>query len=171
MQKKLYFDPQAYFYVRLEVFTAVTMKNGVVWDVTLCSSCKNWSFGGNEHLLHQGDKNRWTRNNASCVRRLLDTASVVPSSSILVTLMNEALSYSETSILTRATLLNSPVFCYTKCLLREYDLMWSLMTPESACLISVTSYHKSFCYKRICYNRKLISPSVLYVVGSDWIHL
>jgi hypothetical protein len=31
------------------------------------------------------------------------TASVVPSSSILVTLMKEALSYSETSVLTRAT--------------------------------------------------------------------
>jgi hypothetical protein len=37
------------------------------------------------------------------VRRLLVTASVVPSSPILVTLMKEALSYSETSFLTRAT--------------------------------------------------------------------
>jgi hypothetical protein len=38
------------------------------------------------------------------VRRLLVTANVVPSSSILVTLMKEALSSSETSVLTRATL-------------------------------------------------------------------
>jgi hypothetical protein len=37
------------------------------------------------------------------MRRLLVTASVVPSSPILVTLMKEALSSSETSILTRAT--------------------------------------------------------------------
>jgi hypothetical protein len=37
------------------------------------------------------------------VRRLLVTASVVPSSPILVTLMKEVLSSSETSILTRAT--------------------------------------------------------------------
>jgi hypothetical protein len=37
------------------------------------------------------------------VRRLLITASVVPSSPILVTLMKEALSFSETSVLTRAT--------------------------------------------------------------------
>jgi hypothetical protein len=37
------------------------------------------------------------------VRRLLVTASVVPSSSILVTLMKEALSSSKTSVLTRAT--------------------------------------------------------------------
>jgi hypothetical protein len=37
------------------------------------------------------------------VRRLLVTASVVPSSPILVTLMKEALSSSETSVLTRAT--------------------------------------------------------------------
>jgi hypothetical protein len=35
--------------------------------------------------------------------RLLVTASVVPSSPILVTLMKEALCYSETSVLTRAT--------------------------------------------------------------------
>jgi hypothetical protein len=32
--------------VRLEVFTAVTMKNGVFWDVTPCGSCKNRRFGG-----------------------------------------------------------------------------------------------------------------------------
>jgi hypothetical protein len=39
---------------------------------------------------------------------LLVTASVVPSSPILVTLMKEALSYSETSVLTRATWRNIP---------------------------------------------------------------
>jgi hypothetical protein len=50
------------------------MKNGVFWDVTPCG-----------------------------LRRLLVTGSVVPSSPILVTLMNEALSSSETSVLTRAT--------------------------------------------------------------------
>jgi hypothetical protein len=32
--------------VRFEVFTAVTMKNGVFWDVTLCGSRKNRRFGG-----------------------------------------------------------------------------------------------------------------------------
>jgi hypothetical protein len=32
--------------VRLEVFTAVTMKNGVFWDVMPCGSCKNRRFGG-----------------------------------------------------------------------------------------------------------------------------
>jgi hypothetical protein len=31
---------------RFEVFTAVTMKNGVFWDVTSCGSCKNRRFGG-----------------------------------------------------------------------------------------------------------------------------
>jgi hypothetical protein len=42
------------------------------------------------------------------VRRLLVTASVVPSSPILVTLMIEALRSPETSVLTRATRRNIP---------------------------------------------------------------
>jgi hypothetical protein len=33
-------------YARFEVFTAVTMKNAIIWDVTLCSSCMNRCFGG-----------------------------------------------------------------------------------------------------------------------------
>jgi hypothetical protein len=32
--------------IRLEVFTAVTMKNGVFWVVMPCGSCKNRRFGG-----------------------------------------------------------------------------------------------------------------------------
>jgi hypothetical protein len=65
--------------MRFEVSTAVTMKNSVFWDVFLRS-----------------------------VRRLLVTASVVPSSQILVTLMKETLSSSETSVLTRAIRRNIP---------------------------------------------------------------
>jgi hypothetical protein len=68
------------YVVRFEHFTAVTMKNGVFWDVTPCDT----------------------------LRRLLVTASVIPSSPILVTRMKEALSSSETSVLTRATRRNIP---------------------------------------------------------------
>jgi hypothetical protein len=45
---------------------------------------------------------------AALVRQLLVTASVVPSSQILVTLKKEELSSSETSVLTRATRRNIP---------------------------------------------------------------
>jgi hypothetical protein len=71
--------------VRFEVFTAVTMRNGVFWDVTPSGSCKNRRLGGT-----------------------LVTANVVPSSPILVALMMEALSPSEMSVLTRPLRRNIP---------------------------------------------------------------
>jgi hypothetical protein len=37
---------------------AVTMKNGVFWEVTSCGSCKDRRFGGTYRLHHQGNKNR-----------------------------------------------------------------------------------------------------------------
>jgi hypothetical protein len=48
-----------------EVFATVTVKNGVFWDVTPCCYCKNRRFGWTRRLLHQGDKNRWTRDKVS----------------------------------------------------------------------------------------------------------
>jgi hypothetical protein len=76
------FERKRDLYLRFEVFVAVTMKNGVFWDVTpLCFR----SF-----------------------RRLLVTANVVPSSPILVTLKMEAISSYETLVLTRATRRNIP---------------------------------------------------------------
>jgi hypothetical protein len=69
-------------FVRFEVFTAVTMKNGVFWDVTPFGSCKNRRFGGTWRLLHHGDKNHLAF--LRSVRRLLVAACVVPSSPILV---------------------------------------------------------------------------------------
>jgi hypothetical protein len=33
-------------HVRFDLFTAVTKKNGVFWDLTPCGSCKNGRFGG-----------------------------------------------------------------------------------------------------------------------------
>jgi hypothetical protein len=58
---------------------AVTMKNAIFWDVTPCG-----------------------------VLRSLVTDSIVPSSPILVTMMIEAVHFSEMSILTTATWCNIP---------------------------------------------------------------
>jgi hypothetical protein len=44
-------------HVRFEVFTAVTMKNAVFWDVAPCRSCRlNRRFGGTYRLHLQGRK-------------------------------------------------------------------------------------------------------------------
>jgi hypothetical protein len=62
-------------------------------------NCKIWGFHGGDY-----EELVFLRS----MRQLLVTASIVPSSLILVTLMKEALSSSETSVLTRATWRNIP---------------------------------------------------------------
>jgi hypothetical protein len=86
------------------------MKNGVFWDVAPCGSCKNQRFGGiyRPLLVTAGYLADYCHHYDGGVRRLVVMANVVPSSSILVTLMMEALSSSETSVLTRATRRNIP---------------------------------------------------------------
>jgi hypothetical protein len=69
--------------VRSDVFTAVTMKNAVFWDVMPCGTCKNRGFGGTYLLNHQGDKYRQVK-------------------------MMEAIHFSETLVLTTATRRNIP---------------------------------------------------------------
>jgi hypothetical protein len=51
-----------YCAVRSQVFTAVTMKNSVFWDVTPCGSCKNGRFGETYRLHCQGGNNQLYRN-------------------------------------------------------------------------------------------------------------
>jgi hypothetical protein len=46
------------FLVRSEVFTAVTMKNAVSWDMASCSSCVKRRFGGTYRLHLQSTKIR-----------------------------------------------------------------------------------------------------------------
>jgi hypothetical protein len=61
-------------YVRFNVFTAVTMKNAVFWDVSPCRSCVNRRFGGICHLHIQGRK---IRERETSVNRWLQAESPV----------------------------------------------------------------------------------------------
>jgi hypothetical protein len=71
---------------------AVTMKNGVFWDVMPCGSN---TFGGKYRLHRQGEKNQFH------LLLFLFTVNVVLNALILSTLMTEAIRSSETSNFTR----------------------------------------------------------------------
>jgi hypothetical protein len=58
------------FCERFEVFTAVTMKNVVFWNVALSRACINRSFGGTYHLHLQGRK---IRKRGTSISRWLQT--------------------------------------------------------------------------------------------------
>jgi hypothetical protein len=99
-----------------EIFTTMTMKNAVFWELTPCDSCKNRRFGGT-HLHYQVGKNLQVKNKITnnvvflrSVLRLLVTVNVFPSLLILLSLMMEEIYSPETSVLTRATRLNIPEY-------------------------------------------------------------
>jgi hypothetical protein len=75
--------------------TTVEVKNGVFWDVTPCGDVSEESSASFIRVTRIGE--------------LATTLAVTSSSPILVTLIKEALSCSETSVLTRATWLNVPL--------------------------------------------------------------
>jgi hypothetical protein len=98
----------------MEVFTAVTIKKTASLDVTQNCSCKNLRFGGNiasiirVKIIGELGTMLAVTSNRSMVLNLLVTANVVLSSPIPVTPIMEALSSSETSVITRGRRRNIP---------------------------------------------------------------
>jgi hypothetical protein len=117
--------------LRFEVFTAVTLKNAVFWNVTPCGLCKNRRFGETHLLHHQDDSVPW----------LLDPANVVRSSRILITPMMEMILSPETLVFTRATrrhIAEDGILqhvCSLRCKLqkKEEELMHSDRTKDWLC--------------------------------------
>jgi hypothetical protein len=87
------------------------MKNAILWDVTPCGYCVRTDVSEELSASIIGVTEIGELGTALAtihsMRRLLFTANV-PSSPILVILTMEALSFSETSVLTRATRRNIP---------------------------------------------------------------
>jgi hypothetical protein len=105
------------------LWTTGFLKNGVFWVVTPCGSCKNRRFGGTWRLLHQGNKNQWTRNNTS--RKQQPTYS---GKRYQVFLMKEAPGSSETLVLTRAKRLEDTILhSHRRENLKTYELISSYL--------------------------------------------
>jgi hypothetical protein len=106
-------------YLRFEVFTAVTMKNTVFWDVAPCRYFVNWRFGGtvsppsirNPRAMNQ--REQVDADTASVYSHLL---RVVHRSQISNILKMDAICSSETSV-------NK---IYTRCHISEYDVLLNL---------------------------------------------
>jgi hypothetical protein len=82
------------------------LMKALFWD-DAAWPCEYRRFGETQHLNHQGEKNKGSRNN---VNWLLGTANGVTFSLILFTLKVEAIRSSETSLHTRATRRNIPEY-------------------------------------------------------------
>jgi hypothetical protein len=97
------------------------LNNVIFWDVTHCGSCKNRHFRGTYHVHHHILF-------LHSVLRSLVASNVVPSSSVLVTLMTGTIRSSETLVLTRATQPNIPEdgilhsHCHENCRLCPFGL-------------------------------------------------
>jgi hypothetical protein len=93
-------------YIRFEVFTAVTIKNAVFWDVGPCRSCVNQRFGGTDRLHLQGRKIR-VRGGWFLARGFFYSEdggdTFLRSHADFSTLKMEAIRSSETSVHTRST--------------------------------------------------------------------
>jgi hypothetical protein len=79
-----FYSPGQYIpYLRFEVFTPVTIKNAVLWDVAPWRSCVNRRFGGPYRLHLQGRKIRWRGTSVSRWLQTTATLRHIPEDGIL----------------------------------------------------------------------------------------
>jgi hypothetical protein len=98
----LIFPLRLNYFLRFEVFRAVTIKNTLFWDVASCRYCINRRFGGTHRLHLQG--RRKIREGGTSVSRWLQTKSGSSLADFFYsTLKMEAIRSSETSDYTIST--------------------------------------------------------------------
>jgi hypothetical protein len=119
------------YYIRFEVFKAVTMKNAIFWDVAPCSSCVNWRFGGTYRLHLQGRK---IRERGTGMSRWLQTQSPVENTQLYKNKKGGRVGY-------MGDLFPSPLYWFPMYLtLRPFLFLysWVFSTGDSVCSLLLT---------------------------------
>jgi hypothetical protein len=97
--------------VRFEVFTVVTMKNAIFWDVTSCGSCKNQCFRGKYRLCHHPPW--WWRRFVSLKLRFFQESHSITTQKATFFMHTDAVQNSDVNINANTTALQTIVYFFS----------------------------------------------------------